>query len=222
MPGLFISLEGPEKAGKSTTANLLQNNFSKAHGITPLFLREPGGTPIGDQIRQVIHDMKNGDMDPGTELLLYAASRRQLVAQFIKPHLEKGGIVICDRFADTTRTYQGAGRGMDDNVIEFLINFATQGIAPDLTFLFDIDVEKAFARRTDALEWNRMDAQEIDFYKRAMVRYHELVRKDPERWYVIDASKSIDEVYRDVETKIVEKIKSKELLEGRYPRLERK
>jgi len=174
MKGLLFTLEGPEKAGKTTTVNLLRENFPQKYGITPVFLREPGGTLIGDQIRGVILDMKNQEMDKGTELLLYAASRRQLVSELIKPNLEKGNVVIMDRYADSTRAYQGEGRGIDKETIEFLINFATYGIVPNQTFLFDVDIEMALARTNDKVEWNRMDAQRVDFYKMAMVRYHQL------------------------------------------------
>ncbi|HSX49135.1 MAG TPA: dTMP kinase [Candidatus Saccharimonadales bacterium] len=221
MKGLLFTLEGPEKAGKTTTLNLLKENLPKKYGITPVFLREPGGTSIGDQIREVILHMKNQEMDAGTELLLYAASRRQIVSEFVKPNLENGNIVIMDRYADSTRAYQGEGRGIDKEAIEFLINFATYGIVPDKTFLFDIDIEVALARANKDVEWNRMDAQAVDFYKKAMVRYHQLVQEESDRWCVIDASKSIDEVYRDVETKIVEKLENYGLIEGQRRSIER-
>ncbi len=221
MKGLLFTLEGPEKAGKTTTINLLRENFPQKYGITPVFLREPGGTLIGDQIRAVILDMKNQEMDKGTELLLYAASRRQLVSELIKPNLEKGNVVIMDRYADSTRAYQGEGRGIDKETIEFLINFATYGIVPNKTFLFDVDIEKALARTNDKVEWNRMDAQRVDFYKMAMVRYHQLAQEEPERWHIVDASRGIDEVYKDVETKIVEKLENSGLLERQRRSIER-
>src|SRR5260221_11206741 len=135
---MFITFEGPASSGKTTQVPRLKEYLS-AQGYDVIHVREPGGTAIGDQIRDVLHDTANQEMDPNAELLLYAASRAQLVAQVILPHLEKGGIVVCDRYADSTIAYQGYGRGLDLENLRHIVDFATGGLKPDLTFCLDID-----------------------------------------------------------------------------------
>ena len=155
---MFVTFEGPDGSGKTTQMNLLIPALAEM-GIEPVRTREPGGTDIGDQIRRVIMDMKNKSMHPRAEILLFCASRAQLVEQLIRPSLAEGKLVICDRYADSTLAYQGYGHGLDRQALTMLLDFATGGLKPDLTLLFDISAEAGLRRRvTNHEEWNRMDA----------------------------------------------------------------
>ena len=205
---MFITFEGPEGSGKTTQIALLAERLS-AQGLNVIAVREPGGTPIGDQIRKVVHDLKNQEMDPRAELLLYSASRAQLVTQVIRPHLEKGGIVLCDRYFDSTLAYQGYGRGLDLSALQVITQFATNNLTPDLTLYLDIEAEQGLQRRSSSGgEWNRMDDQELAFYHRVCDGYRLLIAAAPERWVEIDASQSKEAVqqaiYAAVSTKIGE------------------
>ena len=195
---MFITLEGPEGSGKTTQAPLLAQRL-KDRGLDVIHVREPGGTPIGDEIRTVLHDMRNQAMDARAELLLYSASRAQLVAQVIRPHLAAGGIVVCDRYADSTLAYQGYGRGLDLDALRLITRFATGGLAPDLTLYLKIDPERGLMRRnTSGGEWNRMDAQTLDFYQRACEGYAQLIATEPKRWVVIDADQPVEAVQQAI------------------------
>ena len=195
---LFITFEGPEGCGKTTQIKLLAQALT-ARGCEVLSLREPGGTSIGDQIREVLHDLRNTEMHARTEILLYNAARAQIVEQRIKPHLQAGGIVLCDRFADSTLAYQGYGRGLDLADVRHIVTFATQNLKPDLTLYLDIDVEAGLARRrAGGGEWNRMDDQTVEFYRRVRQGYRALMAEEPQRWIAIDASRSVEDVQRDV------------------------
>lgn len=196
---MFITFEGPDGSGKTTQARLLAA-YLRQRQYAVLHTREPGGTPIGDQIRQVVHDLKNQEMHPHTEVLLYSASRAQLVAQVIRPHLLSGGIVICDRYADSTLAYQGYGHGLDLAALRSILHFATGGLKPDLTFYFDISVEAALERRKNAAdeEWNRMDAQTLDFHRRMRAGYATFIAEDPARWLTIDATQSIETLHQHI------------------------
>lgn len=190
-PVRFITLEGPDGGGKTTQARLLADHLASLRYDVKL-TREPGGTNIGDQIREVVHTLKNEDMHPHTELLLYSASRAQLVAQVIRPHLEAGGIVISDRFFDSSFAYQGYGRGLDLTALRQITAFATGGLVPDLTVYLDVDVEEGLARRQAAArageEWNRLDALAADFHRRVREGYMALMAQEPQRWVSVDAS----------------------------------
>ena len=154
---MFITLEGPEGAGKTTQLRALAG-FLRDCGYDVVTTREPGGTPIGDQIRHVLHDTANTAMSPTAEMLLYAASRAQLVAEVIRPALVAGRVVLCDRYADSTLAYQGFGRGLDGDMLATLTAIATGGLRPDLTLLLDLDVVRGLARRRDeGEEMNRLD-----------------------------------------------------------------
>jgi len=189
--GVFITLEGPEGSGKTSHMNPL-SNWLKEQGRNVLCTREPGGTSISEQIRTVIHDLKNKEMHPHTETLLYQAARAQIVEQLIKPELQKGVIVICDRFADSTLAYQGYGHQQDLDQVRSLIHYATSGLKPDLTILLDLDVEiglkRSNQRRSNGGEWNRLDAYNLEFHQRVRKGYLELVLQEPERWIMVDAS----------------------------------
>lgn len=183
---MFITFEGPDGSGKTTQINPL-SDYLIQKGYSVLITREPGGTAIGDQIRQVLSDLKNTGMHPRSETLLFLAARAQLVEQIIKPHLEKGFIILCDRYADSTMAYQGYGHQNDLDQIKNLINFATGGLKPDLTLLFDMDVEEGLQRKAHGSEWNRLDAYSLEFHQRVRKGYHILAESEPERWVKIEA-----------------------------------
>jgi len=194
---LFITFEGPDGSGKTTQIKLLAG-YLQALGYDVLVTREPGGTSIGDQIRVVLHDVKNVEMACETEFLLYSASRAQLVRQVVKPHLMRGGVVLCDRFADSSMAYQGYGRELDLAAVRLITHFATEGLVPDLTVYLDLPVEvgierKQAAHAAQAGEWNRLDQQSMDFHRRVRRGYLQMAEADPGRWLVIDAAQSIDD-----------------------------
>ena len=206
---MFITLEGPDGSGKSTQAALLVK-FLQAQSRAVIHTREPGGTPIGDQIRGVVHNLDNTEMHPHTEVLLYVASRAQLVAQVIRPALDDGKLVICDRYADSTLAYQGYGHGLDLTALHALLNFATGGLIPDLTLYFDISAEEGLKRRqgdaADGGEYNRLDDYPLDFHQKVREGYAELIRAEPRRWAVIDAARSVEAVHQAVQTIINERL----------------
>lgn len=185
---MFITFEGPDGSGKSTQIALLADSL-RARGHRVSLTREPGGTPIGDQVRDVLHDLRNEGMHPHTEILLYCASRAQLVAEVIWPRLEAGEIVVCDRYADSTLAYQGYGRGLDLGVLRAILDFATGGLRPDLTLYLDISAEEGLRRRQqaaqDGAEWNRMDALSLAFHRRVRAGYLALVAAEPDRWVLV-------------------------------------
>ena len=183
---MFITLEGQEGSGKSSQLPDLAE-FLRGQGWDVLTTREPGGTPIGDQIRQVLMRLDNQELQPRTEILLFLASRAQLVEQVIKPALREGKLVLCDRFGDSTLAYQGYGHGLDLGTLRTMLDFATDKLKPDLTLLLDVDVETGLQRKRKEDEWNRLDAYALAFHQRVREGYHELCRQEPERWRVIDA-----------------------------------
>lgn len=190
---MFITFEGPDGSGKTTQISPL-SDYLIQNGYSVLITREPGGTVIGDQIRQVLSDLKNTGMHPRSETLLFLAARAQLVEQVIKPNLEKGFIVLCDRYADSTMAYQGYGHQNDLGQIKNLINFATGGLKPDLTLLFDMDVEEGLQRKAHGSEWNRLDAYSLEFHQRVRKGYHILAESEPERWVKIEAGQSPEKI----------------------------
>ncbi|KPK04204.1 MAG: hypothetical protein AMJ56_17865 [Anaerolineae bacterium SG8_19] len=203
---MFITFEGSEGSGKSTQINMLAA-YLRQQGYEVLVTREPGGTHIGEQVRQCLHDVKNKEMTAAAEVLLYSASRSQLVREVIVPALENGVIVISDRYADSTMAYQGYGRQLDLDALGTITYFATGGLKPDLTILFDIDVEEGLSRRSiGGVEMNRMDLQEIAFYKRVRNGYMELVQQEPERWVIVDAGRPLDEIQNDVRRSVKAKL----------------
>lgn len=202
---MFITFEGSEGCGKTTQVASLAEFLCKM-GYDVLSTREPGGTQIGDQIRAILSDLDNTAMQPRTEILLFQASRAQLVAQVIRPHLDRSGIVLCDRFADSTLAYQGYGYQLDLDSLKSLIDFAVVGLKPDLTFLLDMDVEEGLRRRARGGEWNRLDAFDLDFYQRVRRGYHELARAEPQRWAVVDASQPPEQVQAEIRRIVLERL----------------
>ncbi len=195
---MFITFEGPDGSGKSTQLRMLASAL-REEGREIVTTREPGGTEIGDQIRAVIMNMKNKAMDPRTELLLFNASRAQLVEELIRPSLAAGKIILCDRYADSTMAYQGYGHGLDKDELRRLLNFATGGLKPDLTLLFDISAEAGLKRRlSNHDEWNRMDDYALQFHERVRGGFLELAAADPERWVVIDADRDPGVIHAEV------------------------
>jgi dTMP kinase len=184
---MFITLEGTEGCGKTTQVVPLADALRR-QGWDILTTREPGGTPIGEQIRTVLNNLENTEMHARTEILLFQAARAQHVEQLIRPHLARAGVVICDRFADSTLAYQGYGRQQPLEPLKALVDYATGRLKPDLTLLLDLDVEVGLRRRAKGGEWNRLDALEVAFYQRVRQGYCELVQAEPARWVVIDAS----------------------------------
>jgi dTMP kinase len=207
---LFITFEGPDGSGKTTQAQLLYE-YLQERGYPVFLTREPGGTGIGDQIREVLHSLENTEMLPQTEILLYSASRAQLVGQIIRPHLARGEIVLCDRYADSTLAYQGYGHGLDLQVLQVITTFATGGLKPDLTIYLDIDVEEGLRRKLAAYEageaeWNRMDQQEIAFHRRVREGYLQMAAAEPERWVVIEAAQPEDVAQQAIRAKVEAKL----------------
>ena len=203
---MFITLEGPEGAGKTTQLRALAD-FLRGCGHDVVTTREPGGTPIGDQIRHVLHDTANAAMSPTAELLLYAASRAQLVAEVIQPALAAGRVVLCDRYADSTMAYQGYGRGLDRDALAALTAVATGGLRPDLTLLLDLDVARGLARRRDeGEEMNRLDLETLEFHRRVREGYLTLAAAEPARWRIIDADRPPAAVQADIRRVVLERL----------------
>ena len=194
---MFITLEGPEGSGKTTAVKAAVAKL-KELGYEVVQTREPGGTPIAEQIRNVILDKANTTMDPRTEALLYAASRRQHLVEKVWPAIKEGKIVICDRYLDSSLAYQGGARGLGvDNILNVNL-FATENTYPDLTLLFDIKPEiglERIAKNADR-EVNRLDLEKIDFHNKVRQTFLDLSKRYPDRYVIIDASKSIDEVQK--------------------------
>jgi len=204
---VFITLEGPEGSGKTSHLQPLAE-FLRAQGLKVFTTREPGGTPIGEQVRAVLHNLENTAMHPRTEILLYQASRAQIVEQVIRPRLAAGEIVLCDRYADSTIAYQGYGHQTDLDELRRLVRFATGGLVPDLTVLLDLDVESGLKRKTKTGEWNRLDAYALEFHQRVRAGYLELAAREPERWVVVDAEKDWDEVQEELRKVILSRVAS--------------
>ena len=203
---MFITLEGVEGSGKTTQLPLLAE-YLQGQGYDVLTTREPGGTLLGDQIRRVLLDQKNISMLPRTEILLFQASRAQLVEEVIKPHLARCGVVLCDRYADSTLAYQGYGyQVVDLEQLRQVVHFATSGLKPDLTLFLDVDVEMGLRRRNKDGDLNRLDVYRLEFYQRVRAGYQELIRLEPQRWMVIDASQSPDVVQAEMRRVVLDRL----------------
>ncbi|EFO79450.1 dTMP kinase [Oscillochloris trichoides DG-6] len=203
---LFITFEGSEGSGKSTQARLLYERL-QAVGYPVILTREPGGTRISELIRRIVMDLRHTEMAPTTETLLFSAARAQLVSELIRPYLGTGGIVLCDRYADSTFAYQGYGLGRDLEELQAITTVATGGLQPDLTFYLDLPVEEGLRRKhlakeraeqnapgttlSTPVEWNRLDARDLAYHQRVAAGFADLIRKEPQRWRIIPAEQPI-------------------------------
>ena len=206
---MFITIEGPEGSGKSSVTKKVAEMLER-DGEEIVMTREPGGTPIAEQIRNVILDKENTKMDPMTEALLYAASRRQHLVEKVWPLSKEGKIVISDRFIDSSLAYQGGARGLGiDRIYDLNMTYATEGYSPDLTLLFDLEPEIGLARiaANASREVNRLDLEKIEFHRQVRQTFLDLAKRFPERFVVIDASKSFDEVVADTYKVVKDRIK---------------
>ncbi len=204
--GIFITFEGPDGAGKTTIINLVAKQLHHA-----LLTREPGGIDIAEQIRKVILDKRNTAMDARTEALLYAAARRQHLIEKVKPALDEGRVVLCDRFVDSSLAYQGYARGLGIDEVYMINQFAIENLMPELTIYFDIEPELGLQRinKNHQREINRLDLENLEFHHKVREGYHLLIERFSNRIVRIDASGTIDEVFQKtleiVEAKLAEK-----------------
>jgi len=215
VPGTFITFEGIDGSGKSTQLRLL-NTFLRASGWTPLVTREPGGTPVGLRLRAALLDATE-EVDPLTELLVFAADRAQHVRRVILPALELGEVVISDRYADATVAYQGAGRGFPPELIAEIVQLATEGLKPDLTVLFDVGIEESTNRTTrrstgkssSKTGRDRLDIEAAEFHSRVRDAYLDIARAEPERVKVVDASGPVEQTQERVRNVVVPFLRSR-------------
>jgi dTMP kinase len=201
MTGIFISIEGPEGAGKTTIIKkVVDQLISENHKV--VYTREPGGIRIAEQIRSIILNPENTEMDGRTEALLYAAARRQHLVEKVLPAIESGYIVLCDRFLDSSLAYQGYARGLGMNEVLSINEFAIGELMPSKTLYFDIEPEEGFKRinQNSDREINRLDLEEIDFHYKVRDGYHLLLERNPERIIKINADQAIDQVFLDTMT----------------------
>lgn len=205
---MFITFEGGEGSGKSTAIKHVVEALAK-EGYQIVLTREPGGTPISEEIRNVILDKKNTAMDPKTEALLYAASRRQHIVEKILPALKEGKLVLCDRYLDSSLAYQGGARGLGIKEVYQMNQFATEGLEPDLTILFDIAPEIGLQRiaANSGREVNRLDVEKLSFHHKVLDAFHLLAKENPNRYYVIDASKGPKQVAEEALDAIHQRLK---------------
>jgi len=206
--GLFISFEGIEGTGKTIQSKLLYEHFKKT-GYTVILTEEPGGTKIGLKIREVLLSVENKEITPVTELLLYNASRAQHIKEVILPALNKGGIVITDRFSDSTVAYQGYGRGIDLKLIDSLERMVTEGLKPDITLLIDLDAETGLLRNKGINKTDRLELEDLKFHKKVRDGYLQIAAREPERIKLIDGSGSIEEIQRKIIDLVTYCIKSR-------------
>ena len=192
--GLFITFEGADGCGKTTQITLLNEYFNKA-GKKTLLTREPGAGILGAKIREILLNY-DGEVSPNCESFLFLADRAQHVEGMIKPALEEGTIVLCDRYTDSTLAYQGYGRELDMERIKYLNNLATSGLKPDLTIVFDVDIETSLSRVGKSKD--RMESAGVDFFNRVRRGYLEIAKQEPERVKIIDSSDTIENVHRKV------------------------
>ena len=198
MSGLFITLEGPEGAGKSTNREYLAARL-KEHGIEVVLSREPGGTPLAERIRELLLTPSDEVMNSDTELLLVFAARAQHLAEVIRPALRRGAVVLCDRFTDATYAYQGGGRGLSEARIAELERFVQGDLRPDLTLVFDLPVEVGLARAAARGHLDRFEQEGQGFFEAVRQAYLQRAQKAPERYRVLDAAQTLEQVQRDID-----------------------
>lgn len=222
MPGTFITFEGIDGSGKSTQLRLL-GNFLRANGYDALLTREPGGTTLGLRLRAALLDAME-EVDPLTELLVFAADRAQHVRRLVRPALEAGRLVISDRYADATVAYQGAGRGFTPELISQIVQLATEGLKPDLTLLFDLPIEESTnrtARRSTGkpsarVSRDRLDIENIEFHARVRDAYLQIALAEPERVKVIDTTGPVERTQERVKEIIIPYLQSRGHLAVKY------
>ncbi|MCU9534344.1 dTMP kinase [Streptococcus sp. CSL10205-OR2] len=200
--GKIISFEGPDGAGKTTVLESLLPVLQNKYDGQIIMTREPGGVAIAEKIRDIILDVNHTSMDSKTELLLYAAARRQHLVEKILPELAKGNLVLIDRFIDSSVAYQGYGRGIATIDVDWLNDYATDGIKPDLTLLFDVPSETGLSRiqKNNNREVNRLDLEKLDMHQRVRQGYLTIANQEPNRFKVIDASQSLEDVIKETRT----------------------
>lgn len=195
--GFFLTLEGVEGAGKTTAREFIAGGLRK-NGATVLETREPGGTELGEKIRALLLDPGQNRMSALSELLLIFAARAQHLEEVITPALESGFFVICDRFTDATFAYQGSGRGLDETLIQTLADLVHPRIQPDLTVILDMSPQKGLARARRRGELDRIERERLGFFERVRAGYIARARSDPERYFVLDSDRPLDEVKTDL------------------------
>ena len=208
MPGLFITMEGPDGAGKTTVIEKLIPLLEERTNVIITSTREPGGSRIAEDIRQIILDVQNVEMDVRTEAILYAAASRQHLTDRILPNLEKGVIVFCDRFVDSSLVYQGVARGIGIEEVYQLNQFATAGKTPDVTLYLDVPAEIGLERIHLAKgnrQFDRLDQEGLQFHKMVRQGYLDIIPTDPERFIQIDATKTVDEVVQECLTALLDR-----------------
>lgn len=197
MKGLFITIEGMDGSGKTTQINKLKEYFENK-GQHVVLSREPGGTEISEIIRELVLDIKHKEMDFVTEALLYAASRSQHVRELIVPSLQRGDIVICDRYMDSSLVYQGMARGLGVEMVRTINDIATDKLQPDVTFFLDLEHSKGMTRKKNHKELDRLEAEKEEFHQKVREGYHQLLAEHPKRMIAVDAGHSIDEVHEAI------------------------
>lgn len=202
----FITLEGPEGSGKTTQWRLL-HAYLEERGVSVLSTREPGGTPVGEQVRSILFDLGNAGMLARTEVLLFAAARAQLVGQVIRPALAAGTVVLCDRYVESTLAYQGYGRGLDLEALVQINNYATEGLHSDLVIYLDLPVEvglrrKMLAHERENAEWTRLDQEALAFHERVRAGYLAMAVAEPGRWCVLDALQPLETLQREIRQRV--------------------
>lgn len=215
MQGLFITVEGPDGSGKTTLVQALNQRLAEHLRVPLTVTREPGGSMIAEKIREVIIDPNNKEMDDRTEALLFAASRRQHIIETIHPALERGEVVLCDRFVDSSIAYQGAGRGIGVEAVATLNQFATENLTPDLTLYLDVDAQVGLNRighKDSNRKKDRLELEEIDFHNRVREAYHVLLEKNQDRMVEIDATKEAEQVLEDAWQVLQTKLQALNLL----------
>ena len=212
---MFITLEGPEGSGKTSQIPSLVE-YLRERGCIIFPTREPGGTSISEQVRNILHDLKNAEMHAHTETLLYQAARAQIVEEVIRPRLTAGEAVISDRYLDSTIAYQGYGHQQNLDEVRALVNYATGGLIPDMTILMDIDVKAGLERKMkNGAEWNRLDAYTLEFHERVRAGYLNMAKGEPKRWVLVDASRDWDSVQAELRKVIGKRLESREKRVGK-------
>lgn len=216
MQGLFITVEGPDGSGKTSLVKELSRQLEEILAVPLLTTREPGGSQIAEKIREVIIDPNHQEMDDRTEALLFAAGRRQHVTEKIRPALEAGQVVLCDRFVDSSIAYQGAGRKIGVKEVASINQFATENLVPDLTLYLDVDAQVGLNRigsKESNREKDRLELEAISFHNRVRAAYLTLLEENPERIQLVDASQTMEAVLKDSLTIVEKKLKTFGLLE---------